>query len=295
MAILRRTVLAGILVAAILIITGILLMEGIHQNQVASGHHVTEYTIRVSPDTPISNLTLVLPSPATDGSSSLGGDLVSGRGYTVPTGWNISLEYIHGSPMIRIVAPGSIAGPTGSPVTLHDDRVESGARLPSGQVIRPIPLATTMFAPPAAGKEPIAIRLKQVPGSNASVVSSPGRIPRTVEFGAREMTGRMIDTRDPIGSAPLLYPKGPLNATTPGPVPATGRNYAYTSPAYVDYTSDEPVEIEISASVTGINEWWDLGWWSSNLYSDRITVRCTGGEKGWVTAQCLLRTGIGQY
>lgn len=287
-----------ILFTGALLVTGLLLLFAVavpfvlSENRERTGHHVIEYSVRISSDTTLENLTLLIPLPSVNGTSTIGEGLAYGSGYGVPEGWNLSLERLNGSQFLKIADAEFVPERAAYPVPIGEDPGENESRLQGKSTIRTIPLATTSVIMNTRNGSAYAVRIG--PGVNTTAAACELPILRPVEFGVREMVAATINTRDPFGMEPLLEPKEDLRETGCGtPVTKTARCFAYTSPVYIDYRSDGPSDIEISVSVHASNEWWELGW-SSNSYTDRIFVSPPDG-KGWVTADGSLLIGNGRY
>lgn len=294
-----RWVVPRILFAGVLLITGLLLLFAVAvpfllaENRERTGHHVIGYSVRISSDTPLDNLTLLLPLPSVNGTSVAGKGLAYGSGYGVPEGWNMTLERQNGSQFLKITGAQFMPERAPYPVPADEGSGENGPHPQDNLTIQPIPLATKSLVTDSRNGSGYAVGIG--PDANATIAVRELPVLRPVEFGVREMMADTIETRDPFGAEPLLEPKENLRETgCTTPVPKTARCFAYTSPVYIDYQSDGPADIEISVSVHASNEWWELGW-SSNSYTDRVFVSPTEGRKGWVTADGSLLTGNGRY
>ncbi len=291
--------MARILFAGALLITGLLLLFAVaipfvlNENRAMTGHHVIEYSVRISSDTALENLTLLLPVPSGNGISSMGHGLAYGSGYGVPGGWNLSLERQNGSQYLKITDAQYIPERAAYPVPISQDAMKNGSHPQDNLTIRTIPLATTSVVSDTRNGSVYTTWIG--PGANATMAARDLPVLRPVEFGVREMVDATITTRDPFGVEPLLEPKVDLHETGCGvPVTKTARCFAYTSPVFIGYNSSEPADIEVSVSLHASNEWWELGW-SSNSYTDRITINSAQGKKGWMTAEGVLMTGNGRY
>ncbi|HVP94484.1 MAG TPA: hypothetical protein VMS89_04850, partial [Methanoregulaceae archaeon] len=132
---------------------------------------------------------------------------------------------------------------------------------------------------------------------NYTVINPGGGVLEPFEFGTSQKVAGPVNTMDPFSNEPLLSRGAPIqeiNCRIP-PYSKTSRCYQYSGPVYINYTSDEIPEIEISVSLSGRNEWWELVGWTSNEYSDRILLTLKNGEKGWIQATGNLQTGNGYY
>ena len=110
--------------------------------------------------------------------------------------------------------------------------------------------------------------------------------------------GRDINTKNPIGSEPLLSPKYNLTLSTydlpypEGQSPPTC--YEYESRIYADFESPTDAEVSIYIEAEGENSWWVYGW-SGNSYRDRVGITFTGEQPGWHIASGKLVYGEGRY
>lgn len=288
-----------IMLVGVLVLTGLLVLFAVavpfivSENRERTGHHVVEYSVRISSDTSLDNLTLLLPLASVSGSSRPGEDLVSGSGYGVPPGWNMTLEWYNGSPMLKLTDVQFVPERVPYPVPIDEDDGGNETRLQESVTVQPIARAATVIVQDTLQGSTFRVRIEPESGGATAVRESP--VLRPVEFGVREMIVAMIDTRDPFGAEPLLEPKEDLHETgCSNPGTKTTRCFAYTSPVYISYRSDGPADLVISVSVHGSNEWWELGW-SSNSYTDRVIASPFEGQEGWVTAEGVLITGNGRY
>jgi hypothetical protein len=101
-------------------------------------------------------------------------------------------------------------------------------------------------------------------------------------------------TRNRVGHEPLFFPGGTF---TPGScvIPACdGPVYDHPVPAYISYTSGQPVAISLRVSVQGSNAIW-RGGWVSNTNSDTVFVEISGSERGGIGRKGKLITAEGVY
>jgi len=283
----------GILIAGLLIFVLAALPVVVNESRERTGHHIFDYTVRISSDTPLENLTLILPLPSVHDSSSLGKDLINGSGYGIPPGWNMTPGWWNGTPMLKVTDVQFMPERAPRPVPTNEDEGETGPRGQETITIQPIGLATAGISPGTRNGSAYSIRIEQ--GTNGTAVVRELPVLRPVEFGIRDTITTTINTRDPFGTEPLLYPKENLHETIcDNPVTETARCFTCTSPVYIDYRSAEPADIEISVSLYAGNEWWEPGW-SGNSYTDRIIATLQDDEKGWVKAEGTIVTGNGRY
>lgn len=219
-----------------------------------SVRHSWYYTIEVSYDTTIDNVTFLVPVPEQDNHPYFTESLLNGTAYGVPADWNLSLETANGSPMLAIRASRMVPDYHGRPIAIEP------------------------------GESPLPATL--VPGHE---YTSDTPILMPVTIAVMETGTPAIDTRTPIGREPVFFPGGTF---TPG-VSVTplngGSAFDHRVPVYIDYTSERPAGISLRVSVTGSNAIW-RGGWRSDTYSDSVFIETTGGTKGWIEGEGKLVT-----
>jgi hypothetical protein len=219
-----------------------------------SERHTYYYTIDLSYNTTIENVTLFLPVPELNNTPVFITSLLNGTAHGVSPDWNLSVVYENGTPMLAIRAARMVPEYHGYPIA-----IEPGASV----------LPTT-----------------RVPGHEYTG-DTPVLMPVTIAVMETSMS--VIDTRNPVGHEPLFFPGG---AFTPGScmTPAcNGAVYNHPVPVYISYTSERPVVLSLHVSVDGSNAIW-RGGWQSNTYSDTVTLEITGGTQGWIKGEGKLIT-----
>jgi hypothetical protein len=222
-----------------------------------SERHNYYYTIDLSYNTTIENVTLFLPIPELNETPMFITPLLNGTAYGVSSDWNLSLVEENGTPMLAIRAARMVPEYHGYPIA-----IEPGVSV----------LPTT-----------------RVPGHEYSG-DTPVLMPVTV--AVMETSGSVIDTKNPVGHEPLFFPGGNF---TPGScdTPACGGTvYAHAVPVYVSYTAERPVGISLRVSVQGSNAIW-RGGWVSNTYSDTVALEIANGTQGWFRGEGTLFTEEG--
>jgi hypothetical protein len=298
----KRTVVNLFIVLAIIAVSGCILSWATIENPAKNAHHSIYYEVRISSETNLENLTLILPAPAASGSPDPGIDLLPASWYNAPEGWNMSLKNFNGSPVLYIVAPRIVVDCSPRPVAIPERDLQNptpagGAHQPPILTVKPIALATQKIN---SRENPTPVVIIHANGTtvswNGTGCSPDTPILRPVMFESRNMINRTIDTTNPAGKEPLLY-REKIMVPAPCRYPMTGSSRCtdYQSPVYIGYAGNTSSRIEISVSVSGMNEWWDLMGWTSNSYTDRIHVRLDPGEKGWVMAEGNLQAGNGRY
>jgi hypothetical protein len=224
-----------------------------------SERHTYYYTIDLSYNATIENVTLLLPVPELNMNPYFVTSLLNKTAYGVSPDWNLSVVYENGTPMLAIRAARMVPEYHGYPIA-----IEPGVSI----------LPTTL-----------------VPRHEYSS-DTPVLIPVTV--AVMETSASEIDTRNPVGHEPLFFPGGTL---TPGlcVTPAcNGAVYDHPVPVYISYTSEKPVALSLRVSVQGSNAIW-RGGWQSNTYSDTVTLEISDGEQGWIKGEGKLITAEGVY
>jgi hypothetical protein len=223
-----------------------------------SERHVYTYSIDLSYNATIDNVTLLLPVPELNGTPYFTGPFINGTAHGVPLGWNISVVRENGTPMLAIRAKRMVPEYHGYPIP-----IEPGVSV----------LPTT-----------------RRPGHEYSG-DTPVLVPVIITLV--ETTRSEIDTRTPVSHEPVFFPGG--NFTGSGiPTANNGFEYDHQVPVYIGYTSDRPVSVSLVARLTGSNSIW-RGAWLSNIYSDTITVESGNEKQGWLPGEGKLVTGGGVY
>jgi hypothetical protein len=224
-----------------------------------SESHNYYYTIDLSYNTTIENVTLFLPVPELNYTPVFITSLLSKTAYGVSPDWNVSVVNDNGTPLLAIRAARMVPEYYGYPVA-----IEPGTSV----------LSAT-----------------RVPGHEYSG-GTPVLMPVTV--AVMETSASEIDTRHPVGHEPLFFPGGtftPGSCVTPA---CNGPVYDHKVPVYVSYTSERPVVISLRVSVQGSNAIW-RGGWQSNSYSDSVFVEIANGTQGWIGGEGKLITAEGVY
>ena len=103
-----------------------------------------------------------------------------------------------------------------------------------------------------------------------------------------------INTAEPSGNEPLLYPKSNLTRV-PCPFPTPVRQapgcFSYQIPVMARFAGPG---LTLEVELTGENSWW-VGGWSGNSYRDQVLATLSPGEEGWREVSGSLVTGEGRY
>ncbi|MDD3041424.1 MAG: hypothetical protein PHW56_00475 [Methanosarcinaceae archaeon] len=229
-----------------------------------------KYDITIRCSSELQNATFYLPAPIFENES--GKFEKPGKSlkfkeedfYGRPPDWNFSIEETEHGPMLRIEA----------------------------EKIRP-----DFRSMPVAISETGEIEGKAV--EKVKEDSEETKVPRPFDFGTRLEVEPLINTRNPEGNEPLLLPKYGLKVSeksplVPPPEHIRPQYYDYGSRVYASYESSPETLVEIYVSLRGSNEWWVYGW-TWNEYSDRVSVKLTGPQEGWIPVGGSLITADGVY
>ena len=226
-----------------------------------SERHDYTYSITLSYDTALENVTMLLPVPELNGTPFLVQSLVNGTGYGVPPDWNLSIVERNGTLMLAVTAARMVPDYHGYPVP-----IESGES----------PVPTTL----QSGTEYSSTTPVLVPVYMVATISQ----------------NTTINTRDPIGHEPVFAPDGQFT-----PAPGTGAPPMYSGtmnvhpvPLYIRYSSDRPATLSFWIRIEGMNSIWKGGW-QGNTYSDTILLDLRNGTQGWIESEGTLVTGEGVY
>lgn len=228
------------------------------QHAKQSERHDFHYSIDLSYNTTIEHVTLLLPVPERNGTPLLPGLHEDGILYGVPSGWNLSMEVVNGSPMLAIRAEEMIPEYHGRPIPIEP-----------GQS----PLPTTL-----------------VPGTEYSEETP---ILQPIHLGLMLQMNRTIDTRNPVAHEPVFAPGGVFIEGKVSTTPYEGKEYTHIVPIFVEYTSERPAAVYIRISIRGTNSIWKGGW-VYNSYEDSVTLE-REESPGWVDGRGILRTEEGVY
>ncbi len=250
-----------ILIAVVLIILVFFAWSFYQFDQIArqSERHTYSYSIDLSYNTTIDNVTFFLPVPERNNTPFLIGSLLNGTAYGVSPDWNLSIVQENGAPMLAVRSARMVPEYHGKAI-----RIEPGVSV----------LPTTF-----------------VPGHE---YSSDTPILKPVSIGVMETRTSKIETRTPIDHEPVFFPKGVFTLGL-GISPAyNGPVYDHPVPVYIRYTSERPAAISLRVGVHGSNMIWKGGW-QSNSYSDTVVLEIANNTQGWVMGEGQLTTADGVY
>jgi len=232
-----------------------------------------EYDITITSNSSLQNVTLYLPIPVFENKSEVGLEMVNGDYYNKPSNWNLSLEETDYGLMLKIEAA----------------------------EIQPVYHSLPVAVPePEPGSDDIEGEIpeeEQIVESHEYSEETPVLV--SFDFGTSVEADHMINTKYPIGNESVLLPKHNLRESEEGsPVPLpeyiNPEYFDYESLVYASYNTSHDAEVEIYIDLDSWNEWWIYGW-QSNKYTDRIYIKFSGPQEGWVQAEGELTTGDGVY
>lgn len=224
-----------------------------------------DYTVRVSADEPITNVTVYVPLPVHDGKSRIG-TVVETRDSLKPDSWTYDVVETRHGPMLRIQADEMPADPTYHRAIVENDRL---------------------------------VRWEQIPADEYDQNDSETlRVEHdAVEVNAGLTANQSIDTRSPEQTEPVLHPRSNARAIPcdwPHEDDET-RCYSYDTMVFVEYDGPETTSLTVTTELRGTNSWW-VGGWNYNEYTDRVYVYdLPADQQGWVVVEGELQTGVGNY
>ena len=105
-----------------------------------------------------------------------------------------------------------------------------------------------------------------------------------------------IDVTDPVGNATVLRPLGNVTADACSPQWESDEDAAcatFESAAYLQYTTAPDNVVRVDVSVNGVNEWGRAMSNGFNEFIQEAEYRATGSQDGWVTLDGRLYTDRG--
>ncbi|HII90962.1 MAG TPA: hypothetical protein HA262_02010 [Methanosarcina sp.] len=232
-----------------------------------------EYDITLESNRTLQNVTLYLPVPVFENESKVGLEMVNGDYYNKPSNWNLSLEDTEHGLMFKM------------------ETVE----------IKPVYHSLPVAVPePEPGSESIEDEVEeeeQIVESNEYSEETP--VLTSFDFGTNVKADHMINTKFPVGNEPVLLPKYNLRESEEEPIVPLSEHlnpeyFDYESLVYAHYDTSNDTDVQIFVELNSRNEWWVYGW-QYNDYIDRISIRLSGPQEGWVKAEGKLTTGDGIY
>jgi hypothetical protein len=228
-----------------------------------------EYDISITSDTNLQNVTMYLPVPVFENESKVGLEMVNGDYSDKPSDWNLSLEDTEYGLMFKIET----------------------AKIQPSYYPLPQPVSES------EGLTNETLQEKPIVVSHNYSEETPVLMP--IDFGTSVKTEKLIDTRSPIGSEPVLLPKYNLRESEKVPIVPNTKNINpkhsdYESLIYAQYETSPEAEVRISVRLKGSNEWWIYGW-EFNEYHDEISSQLKGSQADWIRVKGEIVTGDGIY
>ena len=263
-----------ILFVLLLFILGSLYMENqsekMYNDSLMSSY---DYSITITSNSTLQNVTLYLPVPVFDNKSGIGLEMVNGDYYNKPSDWNLSLEDTEYGLMFKI---------------------EAAEIQP---VYHSLPVAVPEPEPGSDDFENEIPEAEQIVESHEYSEETP--VLASIDFGTSLKADHPINTRFPYGNESVLLPKHNLRESEerpeiPLPDYINPAYFDYESMVYANYDASPDAEVQIFVEMEGMNEWWIYGW-QFNEYTDRISIQLAGPQEGWVRAEGKLTTGDGIY
>jgi hypothetical protein len=253
-----RLVVVILVFLAGIVVIGAMFFQG-EQNTRNSERHDMSYTIVLSVNNTIENVTLYLPVPELNGTPVLAGSFVNRSGYGIPADWDLTIVPVDGRPMLSVSAPRIIPEYEGYPIPVEPGKTPDRT---------PVPRATA-FSP----ETPVLIPFELITG---------------------ESWTSAIDTSNPAGHEPVFSPPGEYSPVIRNDPVHPGNARSYRIPVSIRYTAESPVMVSIYTRIEGVNAIWKGGW-IFNRYSDTVSLVLENGTQGWVEAGGTLVAGEGVF
>lgn len=245
------------LLLVLLILTAFFWQGAVFRSE--SEYHELQYEVSIVTPSVLENVTIILPVPFVQNYSLIGEALIQEKEMYVPADWNLSLESINGSPMLRIFAPKIV--PSYHPYPIP---IEPGS-------------SQNLTIPPTATEY-----------SNATPVLMP------LGISIAQRVQQSIDTRHPLQKEPLLLNPDSYQSISCDAPSESGQCYWFIVPIYIQYASSDRSPLTITLVNRGTNQWWEWGW-SGNSYDELIEVTVEQSQQGWILGRGCLSTGNGRY
>jgi hypothetical protein len=226
------------------------------------------YDLIITSDSKISNVTLYMPIPAKNNTSSIGSNLMERCSEDYPS-WNCSIIDTEYGTMLAMsideITPIFYSDPIDVPVPGNPDEMEI-TFIKSGTYSEETPY----------------------PQEN-------------IYLSAGATVNDTIDTQNPVGTSEVLMPK--FNVVENEEKAAAmvelynkpnAKLYDYDSMIYAQYDAPDNAEVQIYITSDGSNEWFTSGW-RSNSFRESIITTLTGPQNGWSQVSGELITGEGRY
>ncbi|TQD28429.1 hypothetical protein [Methanolobus vulcani] len=226
------------------------------------------YDLILTSDSKISNVTLYIPIPAKNNTSSISPNLMERCSDDYPS-WNCSIIYTEYGAMLAMsidkVTPIFYSEPIDVPVPDSHGEME-----------------ITFIESDTYSEE--------TPNPHENIYLSAGAI-----------INDTIDTKNPVGTSEVLMPK--FNVVENEEKAASMvelynkpnvKLYDFDSMIYAQYDAPDDAKVQIYITSDGLNEWFTSGW-RSNSFRESIMTTLTGPQNGWSQVSGELITGEGRY
>ena len=216
------------------------------------------YSVEISPNATLKNVTLYLPLMVMNNSSAIGEDIIKNNFNQDDNSWNYSL----------------VETENGLMLSMKTDKIDPSFHSRDGYVVK--------------GSDPEETRVL-----TSREYSNKTPIPNLIVFSAMVFPNRTIDTLDPLINDLVLRPKYNVKPTNDEGY-SFRKQYDYESILYAEYETSPNAIVEITIMADGYNEWWIMGC-QENDYSDWMNVKLLGPQKGWTKVDGFLGSGGGVY
>jgi len=216
------------------------------------------YSVEISPNATLKNVTLYLPLMVMNNSSAIGEDIIKNNFNQDDNSWNYSLvETEHGLML-----------------AMKTDEIHPTFHSLDGYVVK--------------GSNPEETRVW-----TSDEYSNKTPIPDMIIFSSTIYSNSTIDTMYPLGNETVLQPKYNIKPTN-NEWYSFRKQYDYESILYAEYETSPNAIVEITIQAGGGNVWWVMGW-QGNEYSDWMNFKLFGPQKGWTKVDGFLGSGGGVY
>ncbi|TMT87334.1 hypothetical protein E2L06_12370 [Haloterrigena sp. H1] len=249
--------LAVVIVAALLIGGLVVLSETLAEDSYTSEY---SYDVEITTNGTLTNATVLVPVPVSDGEVSVTGALEDGDYYAQPDAFSSRIVETDRGPMLEVTADEFVVDP------------EYYRVVEEGEMGRTEPITADEYDP-----------------------DDPDMFVRDrdqYELTLRIESDERIETREPVGTEPVLEPR--VDVTETACLDGAERCQEYTGFVYAEYDADPSTDVSIRVSHRGENSWW-VGGWSGNWYSDEVTVALGGSQADWIAVDGSLEAGQGSY
>ncbi|MFA9426389.1 hypothetical protein [Natronorubrum sp. A-ect3] len=251
-------ILVGLVVVAALVVGGLALFS----DSLAEDSYTSEYSydVEVSTNGTLTNATILVPVPVADGEVSVAGALEDGDYYAQPEAFSSRLVETDRGPMLEVTVDEFVVEP------------EYYRFVEEGDLGRTERITAEEYDP---DDPEMFVRDRE-----------------QYELHLRLESDKPIETRDPVGTEPVLEPRADVTETTC--LDGTDRCLEYASVVYAEYDANPSTEVSIRVTHRGENSWW-VGGWNSNRYTDELTVDLTGPQADWIVVSGGLEAEQGSY